>query len=468
MPFAAFFAQTGPTPTWTDKEVLLAVGGTIGALIPVVLFVLKLARSHAIGRARRAEAELARHRRPSVTTPPEPGPTEREFDLLQASLDDARQQLEALRETDATNTDQAAALRQNVSSLTTALDQMQGQLAEHRAELSERDRRIRRATQRDGQIWNERVLASTPDFRLLDPDGRRTPILSVLNLKGGVGKTTVTANLAAALAARGYRVLLLDLDLQGSLTGLFLTDAEQEALAGEERMLEDFLNRAFDAEFPNVLHYARPILGGRGALVPTADTLAYAETNLMIRWLLREANRDPRFLLRRELHLRRVTNEFDVVLLDCPPLVNVSCVNALAASDYLLVPVTPSRQATARVPVLLRRVRTFRENINPHLSVLGILANRTYGETLTNAESNRLTLLTAQCRDVWGDAVRQMDVIVRQTATVLRAEDEGRPLADSDVGADCFRRLAEEVEGYMPTFCRPRQPAGRPVREGIA
>ena len=88
-------------------------------------------------------------------------------------------------------------------------------------------------------------------------------------------------------------------------------------------------------------------LGTTCALVPTTDEMAYAETNLTVRWYLKDAKRDPRFLLRRELQRKRVTNAYDVVLLDCPPFINISCVNALGASDYVLVPVLPSRPATA-------------------------------------------------------------------------------------------------------------------------
>jgi cellulose biosynthesis protein BcsQ len=125
-------------------------------------------------------------------------------------------------------------------------------------------------------------------------------------------------------------VLLLDLDLQGSLAGLFLPGKAQEDLYNNEKMLADFSASSFGAEYPNLLDYTAPILSeGKSGLVPTTDGLAYAETNLTIRWVLREGNRDPRFLLTRELQLKRITNAYDVVLLDCPPLMNVCCVNAL-------------------------------------------------------------------------------------------------------------------------------------------
>jgi cellulose biosynthesis protein BcsQ len=250
-------------------------------------------------------------------------------------------------------------------------------------------------------------------------------------------------------------VLLLDLDLQGSLTSLFLPAARQAQLFQEDRLVGDFFASSFDAEFPNLLDYTQPVLpDGKSGLVPTTDQLAYAETNLTIRWLLRDSNRDPRFLLRKELHLKRITGRYDVVLLDCPPLVNVSCVNALAASDYVLVPILPSKQATARVPVLLQRLKDFHDHINAGLNVLGVVANRTHRSELTLEENNRMTALRVACKDIWGQDVPLFDTFVRQNAEVRVAEDEHRPLTPDDEMYKTFLDLAKEVAGRLPTFCR--------------
>jgi cellulose biosynthesis protein BcsQ len=132
--------------------------------------------------------------------------------------------------------------------------------------------------------------------------------------------------------------------------------------------------------------------------------------------------------------------------------------NALGASDYLLIPVLPSKQATARVPVLLERLKEFRENINPALKVLGVLFNRTHRSELTADEANRLSLLRGQCKDVWGEEVPQFDTSVRQSPEVRAAEDENRPLRPEDEMYGAFIELAREVVDRLPTFCRP---AGR-------
>jgi chromosome partitioning protein len=290
-----------------------------------------------------------------------------------------------------------------------------------------------------------------------------------LNLKGGVGKTTVTANLGAALDGLGYRVLLLDIDLQGSLTNLFLNEDQQAKLYREERLIGDFFASSFHAEFPNLLDYTHSILqSGKSRLAPTTDQLAYAEMNLTIRWLLREGNRDPRFLLRRELQLKRITSKHDIVLLDCPPLINISCVNALAACDYVLIPIMPSVQATVRVPTLLQRLKDFREKINSELNVLGILANRTLRPTLTLDEENRLSALRAQCKDVWGQEVPFFDTFIRQSAEVRAAEDQHRPLGKNDEMYNTFAELAREVATRLPTFCRLARDSEMPAREAVS
>src|SRR5205823_5587133 len=130
----------------------------------------------------------------------------------------------------------------------------------------------------------------------------------------------------AAFAAKGYSVLLMDLDLQGSLSGLFINESILVERSREKRLLQHFLMGAAEKRRANLLEYCVPIFDGKSAVVPSADSMAYAELNLTMRWLLREGRRDTRFLLRKALQQRRVTRRYDIVLLDCPPLFNTCCV----------------------------------------------------------------------------------------------------------------------------------------------
>jgi cellulose biosynthesis protein BcsQ len=426
-------------PTWTDKEVI----GTVVSVAVALASLFGIAIKFATGATRRRALKAERERQELLNE------LERLKTLVAtSSLEDVKQQLAEARQ-------EAEKHLKAAEGLKSSLDDVQAAVDQHQADLGTERRRIQRALNKDGQTWNEKVLSSAPDFKALDPEGRCMPVISVLNLKGGVGKTTITANLGAALDALGYRVLLIDLDLQGSLTGLYLSENEQSKLDEESHLLADFLASSFGAESPNLLDYVRAVLpDGKSALVPTTDNLAYAETNLTIRWLLREeGNRDPRFLLMKELQLKRITNQYDIVLLDCPPIINVCCVNALAASDYLLIPILPSKQATSRVPVLLKRLKEFRDNINAELKIMGILANRTQRSELTYSEENRLTALRNECKDVWGTDVPLFDTFIRQSAEIRAAEDEHRPLQPDNETFPIFEELAREVVSRLPTFC---------------
>src|SRR5206468_1879898 len=109
---------------------------------------------------------------------------------------------------------------------------------------------IRRTLQLEGQIWTQDTLSGTPGFLPLPQ--RRTPILSVLNLKGGVGKTTLCSYLAWAMVRRGYRLLLVDLDLQGSLSSLFLPESDVKKWDDEGRTLRHFFAQAARENHPRI------------------------------------------------------------------------------------------------------------------------------------------------------------------------------------------------------------------------
>jgi Mrp family chromosome partitioning ATPase len=184
---------------------------------------------------------------------------------MEDQLKAAQQELTQLESLHTDSEDRAGKYRQSAEQLKRDLEGLQANLASYENNLNVERRRVERAMRKDGQTWTEKVLANAPAFKPLEPEGRGTPIISVLNLKGGVGKTTITANLGAALDAMGYRVLIVDLDLQGSLTGLYLSDARQEQLSEEEgTWLEDFLLASFGAEYPNLLEYTVSILSRAG------------------------------------------------------------------------------------------------------------------------------------------------------------------------------------------------------------
>ena len=324
--------------------------------------------------------------------------------------------------------------------------------------------RIRRALELEGAIWTQKTMAGTPRFLPLAQ--RRTPIISVLNLKGGVGKTTVTAYLAQALAKRGYRVLLVDLDLQGSLSSLFVDVLQlSRESKGGGKFIQELIAPARGSKRADILECTRPVplLGPHARIVPATDKLAYAELSQTVQWLLRVGDKsnswngrnDGRMILRRALHRPRVHRKFDVVLMDCPPLINLCCANALAASDYVLTPVTPSQKSIERVAPLVRRIKEVRSSVNEDLQMLGYVVNNTrQKDGLTAQESDLFQLLPQQCREVQGTDVYQFDTTIPGRIGVRAREQNFTGAEEDPVIIDAFERLAEELIKRLPGVCR--------------
>ncbi|VTT97942.1 Chromosome partitioning protein ParA OS=Gluconobacter morbifer G707 GN=GMO_19480 PE=4 SV=1: CbiA [Gemmataceae bacterium] len=382
----------------------------------------------------------------------------------------------------------AAALaeeREQNATLTAKLEQQAAELADLAEEREvirktqkSHDNRIRRALAMEGRIWTQPVMKGAPPFRPLAE--RRTPIVSVLNLKGGVGKTTLTAYLAWALSARGYRVLLVDLDLQGSLSSLFVHNDELGRHAKEgHKLIQHFLADVAQKKPAKLANFTLPLpqLNPHSQLVAATDRLAYAELNQTVQWLLRvggagkvwNGRHDGRMILRRALHARGMSKRFDVILMDCPPLLNLCCANALAASDYVLTPVMPSVKSVERVTPLLRRVMEVKAEVNPDLKMLGLVVNGTQEKNLTPKEQDLLRNLPQQCLDVYGSDVYQFDtsiqqrVVIREGEYAFEAPDGRHPLRTT------FEALAEEFIKRLPAVCRQpgeRRRTRKTVEEG--
>ena len=235
-------------------------------------------------------------------------------------------------------------------------------------ELVSLKKRINRALRNEGPVWTEHVAANSPAFKPLDGDERRTPIISVLNLKGGVGKTTIAANLGACLDSRGYGTLLIDLDLQGSLTSMFLAEGLQEDLFTRRRVLGEFLNQSFGRSFRTFSNTrTRSCRATDRDWCRRPTTCLYGDESVGSLASPRGQSRSAFSVAPGMLQLKRITSAYDMILLDCPPVLNIFCINAVAASDYLIIPIMPSVQAMNRVPVLLKLLKELKEHINPRL-----------------------------------------------------------------------------------------------------
>ena len=327
------------------------------------------------------------------------------------------------------------------------------------------ERRMRRILKLQGYLTQAKAMQAIPKFRPLEE--RRRPIISVLNLKGGVGKTTITAHLAGALARKGYRVLMVDLDLQGSLTSLMLPRDTINTQYKAKKLVQHFFRSAADEVLLKLSPYAVPVpthdagMPGAMHIAPCTDNLAYAELNLTLGWLLQHGKRDARFLLRKALHFKVDMKNYDIVLLDCPPFLNISCVNALAASDYLLVPTVLTAKATERVPKLLRSVarEDFVKHVNCDLKVMGVVANRANRLVPVGNEGYVWQNLPRSIATAHVAPVKQFESTIAHDAKISSNEEKFiHPLA-GERAREMFDNLATELEGELPRDCRIAPPA---------
>jgi chromosome partitioning protein len=256
---------------------------------------------------------------------------------------------------------------------------------------------------------------------------RLAQVLTLCNQKGGVGKTTTAINLGAALAELGRRVLLVDFDPQASLTvGMGMNPNRVEAT------IYHLMMEAGTSIDDVVVSTSVPGVD----LIPSNIDFAGAEMQL-----INEVGREH--LLARALTpaLRR----YDIVLVDCQPSLGLLTVNALAASDGVIIPLECEYFALRGVAMLKSTIDKVQERLNPKLQIVGLLGTMYDGRTLHGREVLK-TLV-----DGWGSTV--FETVIKRTVKFSEATVAGEPLtayASASYGAEAYRQLAKEVLGRCP------------------
>jgi chromosome partitioning protein len=248
-------------------------------------------------------------------------------------------------------------------------------------------------------------------------------IVVIINHKGGVGKTTTTVNLAAALAEAGKRVLLVDWDSQGNATkhlGHVVTDPRNTidgCLQGQA--------------------VGNPIvkISERLSLLPSTRELQFAPERL--------GGRPSGASLLRRL-LKPLEADYDLILVDCPPIIPFFGYNALTAADYALVPMSTQFFGAYSPEGVLEAIREIRETTNPNLQLAGVVA------TMFNRRRRGDKAALAAIRREFGD--RAFKTVIRSNARVAESPGAGQTVLAYDsggYGAEDYRALAAEV---LPVF----------------
>lgn len=250
----------------------------------------------------------------------------------------------------------------------------------------------------------------------------RAQVITLCNQKGGVGKTTTAINLGAALTELGKKVLLVDFDPQASLTvGMGLNPNRVETTVYHLMMepgttIDDVIVKTKVRR----LH-----------LIPSNIDFAGAELQL-----INEVGREH--LMARAL--APALKRYDVILIDCQPSLGLLTVNALAASDGVIVPMECEYFALRGVAMLKSTIDKVQERLNPKLTIIGLLGTMYDGRTIHGREVLQ-TLM-----DGWGDTV--FDTVIRRTVKFSESTVAGEPLtmyASDSKGAESYRSLAKEV-----------------------
>ncbi|MBO9365316.1 MAG: ParA family protein [Roseiflexus sp.] len=249
-------------------------------------------------------------------------------------------------------------------------------------------------------------------------------VIALAMQKGGVGKTTTALSLGTALAARGRRVLLIDIDPQANLTQGFGVDPSQL----EYSVYEVLLNPERGSAFATIR------VDDGVDLIPSSLLLAGAELEL--------AGRVGRELLLRKA-LRAAHETYDYILIDPPPSLGLFSLNALAAAHRVLVPLQLHAYALKAMPQLEQTIDLVRE-INPDLAIGGILC------TLADRRTSLSHEIERQVRERYGSLVFQ--TVIPMNIKLAEAPTAGMPIhryAPGSAGAQAYRALADELESRL-------------------
>ncbi len=260
-------------------------------------------------------------------------------------------------------------------------------------------------------------------------------VIAIANQKGGVGKTTTTLNFGYELTKRGFKVLLIDLDSQGNLSKLLIKDNFN--IDELEYTISDSIKNCINGETPRLNIYST--FCENMQIIPANINMATTKLDL---------NK----ALARETMLKKIINEikkfdlqYDYVLIDTAPSLDIDLVNALVCADEIIIPAMPDSLSTTGTSSLLKNVKLIKESLNINLKVRGILVTNV--DTRTCFAKDMIEIL----RDTWEGSVKVFNTYIPSSVKVREGQSVNKAISNYDVKNKVSKAYSDFTDEYLET-----------------